>query len=51
MLGSHKTNCIKFNAVDIYEKLLEAFPNEEATIKLTLIGTCSLNEYNSTISP
>ena len=46
-LGYHKTTCIKFNATDIYNHLQSMFPSDDATIKLSLVGSCQINDYNN----
>lgn len=46
-LGSNKTTCIKFNATDIYNHLQSMFPSDDAKIKITLVGSCQINDYNN----
>lgn len=50
-IGNHKTTCIKFGGEEIYNYLISLFSNEESKIKLTILGSCQINEYNGIISP
>lgn len=51
VLENHKTTCIKFNGNEIYEQLQASFPTEDSLLRLTLVGTCQLNEWNGNVSP
>ena len=50
-IGNHKTTCIKFGGEEIYNYLISLFQNEESKIKLTILGSCQINEFNGVVSP
>lgn len=50
-LDNHQTTCIKFGGTEIYNDLQSSFPSDDSTIKITLIGTCNLNDWGGSISP
>lgn len=50
-LGNHRTTCIKFGGTAIYEELQSLLTTPDATIRLTLIGTCELNDWGGSLSP
>lgn len=51
ILKGHQTSCIKFNSESLYNKLIDTFPNDEAKIYVTIIGSCAINDFRGNISP
>ena len=47
----HETNCIKFGAEDLYDKLMLLLPDDSSSITVNIIGTCSINTFRGITKP
>ncbi len=50
-IPGHETNCIKFNAEDLYNKLELLLPDNDASITVNIIGTCAINTFRGVSKP
>lgn len=50
-IPGHETNCIKFNAEDLYNKLELLLPDNDASITVNIIGTCAINTFRGVTKP
>lgn len=51
LLGSHPTNCIKFAAKEDYDAISSNLIDHTSTVKMNLLGYCTINEYMGTKTP
>lgn len=51
-IPGHNTNCIKFNAADIYDVITARLgTSNDTTMDITICGRCAINEWNGDIIP
>lgn len=51
LIEGHETTIIKFNSEDIYNDLISHFSSQDSRIYITIIGTCSINDFNGRQTP
>lgn len=44
-IPGHSTSCIKFGGEEIYNDLIKHLPEVDSRIYVSLLGTCTINEY------